>query len=661
MMSDFQQKLPQAGVNPAIGSYRVKAPVTDAGPVDSGEGQSHSGRVKPFEQEEKREMLEVTGGFARSEKLKRTPTKKGRQVSRGAMGAELSGASSEEGPPLASIPLGEKRRRVKENCSLMDEGKHLVEVVVEKVEDLDRVVKAARRPNQELLHAVMEVRSALRAVARRERAEKEKENEREMLRDEVKSLRKQLEEAEKRCRGEVETTVCATQTDTPEERRVAEQRERIRDLVASGELLEALRERWEAGLFLQTKVAHGDPMSEGYRSDLAVIVGEGDSPLKERVLAWLPELAEMGDEHEAGTTPFLVQSCRMRKGGGTETKLGELAAEGSNVKLRFYLQEANETNRGKGTKEEEGVIIVAREEGTSYLDVLRRVRQVVAKRGQDVKVGTVRETKKGEVLLTVPKGEKGGQLRELLSKELGGSRVRGGTGRSVAFLVHGVDGIATGEEVVGAVATAAGVERGWLRLLSLRPSFLVEGEAVRRLRRITDLQVGISRCRLRERRETGRCFRCWEVGHRAGECKGEDRSRLCARCAQGGHKAATCRTERYCPICMERGHSAGGPGCGGPKAGGAPKPGSKPETEGEPKAKGKSKAVGESKAEGELETGGESGTEEEPEAGGEPVETTEPDRAGGAKASRTTTFPKPLVNDGKRNGDRRRKDGPRKD
>ncbi|XP_066152082.1 uncharacterized protein [Euwallacea fornicatus] len=656
MESGNEKRVPQAGDNPVAGSDRVQAPVAGVGPMDSGGGQDRSST--------RRAVDEGLGAFAGSKKLQRTPPKGRkkerkkeeakeekkverkeetpseawrslaasgppllRRVSEGAasvlVGDEFFSAFSMEMPPPTSTPSrgeeGKKRRREMEESfsqSRRELGDALEEAVA-RVEDLDRMLRAGYRLRPDVMDVMSGLRCVLRKAVRMDGTEEE-----ERMREEIEELKERIAGYERAGRAPVETVSCGTQTATEEEMRAEEQRERVRGLVASGKLREAIRERWEESLYRSTEMVRGDPLAEGHRRDLGLIVGEESSPLRDRVLAMLPELLELEeDEEDEGEMPFLVQGCRMRrKGGGTNVleryvffrqmrgdinpeavlgalkglvsaarkegrrqiivpqipgtdaaklrKLGELAAEGSEVSLRFYVPgAAGGAGKSEGAGEE--VIFVAREEGTSYLDALKKVRGAVAKGAPGIEIGTVRETKRGEVLLTVPKGGNVGAVRDALTKELGGECVRGGGGRPVAFQVFGLDGVTTGEEVMGAVATAAGVERRRLRLLRLTPSYgscqtatlLAEWETAAAVRRLAELRVGISRCRIRERLETGRCFRCWGQGHRAGECKGKDRSQLCARCAKDGHKAAQCREERFCPLCDKVGHSAGGPGC----------------------------------------------------------------------------------------------------
>lgn len=65
------------------------------------------------------------------------------------------------------------------------------------------------------------------------------------------------------------------------------------------------------------------------------------------------------------------------------------------------------------------------------------------------------------------------------------------------------------------------------------------------------LVVGLVRCRLREKTEVTRCYRCLGFGHVAARCRGLDRSTLCGRCGDAGHKAQGCERTPKCVVCAE--------------------------------------------------------------------------------------------------------------
>ncbi|XP_033229047.1 uncharacterized protein LOC117180666 [Belonocnema kinseyi] len=67
------------------------------------------------------------------------------------------------------------------------------------------------------------------------------------------------------------------------------------------------------------------------------------------------------------------------------------------------------------------------------------------------------------------------------------------------------------------------------------------------------VKVGWIRCRIREKVRAVRCFRCFDYGHTAAECKGAERSKLCWKCGTENHQAKSCRKDPKCVLCTERG------------------------------------------------------------------------------------------------------------
>ncbi|XP_066150289.1 uncharacterized protein [Euwallacea fornicatus] len=538
-------------------------------------------------------------------------------------GVEIGFARREEVPNNA--PKGKRKRMDESILGGEEEGpRALLDVARKQVGDVDRILKESYHPKQELVDAVSVLKSTIRSMVLEEEGKgqenKKLEEENKRLRDEVARLRA----------GKPEGVSIECQTETEEERKNGVVKKRLITLAREGKILEAIKERWDDGIFEATEIARGDPTSEGFRMDLAVLVGKGNSALKERFLQLLPELRKL--EAEEGRIASLVQTCNLRKGGSVLTKtkhvyfkelestgpvgvfeaLKVLAAtmreEGrdsvsiplvpgadpwqlrkvcelacwnlkENIRVKLYLPGGTSSRKegvqGSGPKRpEEEVVFVAKQEGVSYSETLREVRQLLANRQTKVDIGTVRDTKKGEVLITLPKGdEQGEELKNILGKGMGEDNVRlGGNRKFVVFQLTGLDGITTGEVATGAVATATGLNPKKLRLKGLKASygscqtatFLVrEGDAAS-LRVVTNWGVGINMCWLKERKDSGRCYRCWELGLRAQACKRVDRTRLCTPCGMEGHSAKDCKDPRYCPLCRAEGHSAGGPNCKGP-------------------------------------------------------------------------------------------------
>lgn len=70
------------------------------------------------------------------------------------------------------------------------------------------------------------------------------------------------------------------------------------------------------------------------------------------------------------------------------------------------------------------------------------------------------------------------------------------------------------------------------------------------------IEVGWNMCRVRERVNILRCFKCLNFGHRATECAGEDKSDSCLKCGKTGHRAKECKNEAFCTTCGLSGHRA---------------------------------------------------------------------------------------------------------
>lgn len=125
-----------------------------------------------------------------------------------------------------------------------------------------------------------------------------------------------------------------------------------------------------------------------------------------------------------------------------------------------------------------------------------------------------------------------------------------------------MDEVTQAEEIEEAIAKTIGVEKQSFEVRALRPAYgnrqnatvIMKESDADRLIRAGKVKIGWTRCRVIERNNEPRCYRCWEHGHIKAECKGVNRENLCIKCAKVGHTANKCPNEAFCVICDQEGH-----------------------------------------------------------------------------------------------------------
>ncbi|KAM8702463.1 hypothetical protein ACLKA7_001794 [Drosophila subpalustris] len=137
-----------------------------------------------------------------------------------------------------------------------------------------------------------------------------------------------------------------------------------------------------------------------------------------------------------------------------------------------------------------------------------------------------------------------------------------------------LDEITTEEDIMDALRSQMEITDAAVDDINLRKgyggtqtaSIRLPAESARKALSAGLLKVGWVRCRLRERVNITKCYRCLEFGHLAKHCRSEvDRSKLCRRCGKDGHLAKDCKEEPQCMFCKGKGsdwkHIAGSGRC----------------------------------------------------------------------------------------------------
>lgn len=127
--------------------------------------------------------------------------------------------------------------------------------------------------------------------------------------------------------------------------------------------------------------------------------------------------------------------------------------------------------------------------------------------------------------------------------------------------VKDLDEVTTKEDVFNALAenlANTSVMKA-LTIKSLRKAYSgtqtatvsLPAEAAKQLIEIGKVRIGWVVCRIREKLNPTKCYKCMEFGHIAKTCKSSsDWSKHCLRCGKSGHIAKLCNEEPKCLLCQ---------------------------------------------------------------------------------------------------------------
>ncbi|KAK9686657.1 hypothetical protein QE152_g37029 [Popillia japonica] len=217
--------------------------------------------------------------------------------------------------------------------------------------------------------------------------------------------------------------------------------------------------------------------------------------------------------------------------------------------------------------------IIVKSGNTSYADLLKTVKDKVDPDEVDIQIKTIKKTREGDLLLEVSGDkQKAGALKEAINRKIEKKIENKVSLINNEFTLHvlDIDAALTREEVETTIKDSVGNrDAHTVRVKSMRPSrdgnqiatvhaSRTAGNALVQKGRI---KIGWVGCRIRERIEVTRCFKCLEFGHRKKDCKGDDRSKCCLNCNQMDHQAKDCTNEQFCSTCRERGHRADSTKC----------------------------------------------------------------------------------------------------
>ncbi|XP_033225976.1 uncharacterized protein LOC117178661 [Belonocnema kinseyi] len=226
-----------------------------------------------------------------------------------------------------------------------------------------------------------------------------------------------------------------------------------------------------------------------------------------------------------------------------------------------------DSRRKKRRRTRPEAVIIQPVVGRSYAEVVTDIKKSVNPEDMGVEIKAIRKTLQGGVLLEFGKTTTA-QKKSEFSEALRGVIKETGVVRQLAprtqIQIFDLDIATTVDEVQTALHTALKRETRDDFIINMtkkdtRGSLMafvqMKVSDAKELLQQGHVKVGWVRCRIREKVRAVRCFRCFDYGHTAAECKGADRSKLCWKCGTENHQAKSCTKEPTCVLFTERGGS----------------------------------------------------------------------------------------------------------
>lgn len=267
----------------------------------------------------------------------------------------------------------------------------------------------------------------------------------------------------------------------------------------------------------------------------------------------LPSHATPADEPKVEHT--WTEVVRKKKGKSAQSSTGERASK-------------KPTRPPRQRRPNNEAVIVTPAEGTTFVDVLKKAKEGISLKELGVDVKTVRQSRAGDLLIEVPRGNGSGVLATKLKEVLGPVAEVRQLLPTMTLVIMDLDETVEEAQLAEELASSA------TELLSSgeesavkAPSFTVKrissiGRGLRRgvvqvpidlgavLLKAGRVRVGWVRCRVREMSPVVRCYRCHGIGHKSFTCKHPaDLKGFCMRCGSEGHLASDCKASAICTAC----------------------------------------------------------------------------------------------------------------
>lgn len=565
--------LPQVGAgdgNPTADSDRVKAPVVGAGPMESGEDQSHAQNVsKNPVGGARRAGNEASGGgpFRRSSLIRRTPP------SAGAAGAKEAPADDDGNPTGGSqrgmadpaafagrgVPGGDHKtpKDDKENedeqtlpRNRRDTGAGVSDRIMwnERARDPKLILKQQEvgiflEGQVDIDRQLQKISDALKCLEEQVQKHRNMNN---VIKENVPKIRRAVNELfswrrrEERGKKKEDHSpvmvntkeVDATVTDLQGSPLPNKKRQR-RSTGSSGKKRSRIDKR--------AREEEQHPKSQLRGMDLSVDLENGIS----------------GSGTQEPNDKWVTQKNR-------RDRQAEKAAKSSPEKRGQLNKRVNMVprqpsgNRRKGNLTD--VVKCKMKDGITFAQVAAKLK-TADPTAVGVVVSKFRLAKNGDALIFLKAGDKSKVFNKVVAKALEDVAEVKLLASRVTIEVRDLEVWTTAEEVMMKVNEVLGDKSRSDLTCRLRngpsgtktASLEMTREAADAILRQRTLCVGWVAGRVREHTQVTKCFKCQGYGHKAHNCNGPDRQKCCWRCGKEGHKATLCNNDPECYACAKKG------------------------------------------------------------------------------------------------------------
>lgn len=273
-----------------------------------------------------------------------------------------------------------------------------------------------------------------------------------------------------------------------------------------------------------------------------IIVGSLKSPAPEDVRAMILQILEAVGETKANRLSIAADTSIETD---SVRKLVEIALSETDTSAVISVPRGQLTRPVKAKAPRPESLLV-HPESMSYADLVKKIKTSISPEEFKGQIISAKKNGSGDLELKL-KGT-AASLQSAISEKVPGVSIVRKQPKTVMHLNYLEEDV-TEQEIVEGIAAAAGVGTEDISVTSIRSAYnntanatvKVPAEHATTLHKTGRVQIGLVYAKVKIREERPRCFRCWQEGHTAEKCTGQDKRGLCFRCEKPGHSKYQCK------------------------------------------------------------------------------------------------------------------------